>query len=110
MGTVIRLLGPDLGGQELLVPVDTTSITMGELKERMLLQWPAGMEKPVAAQLRIISKGMEPPNEKTLSELKVMEGETTAMHVVVRSQVPKAAESSAADLEKGSTRCSCIVS
>jgi len=92
--------------------LERTTITFGELKERALAQWPEGMDKPVAAQLRIISRGMEMSNEKVLADNKVAEGETTAMHVVVRAQVPKAAEASSADPEKGgfSNRCSCIVS
>jgi len=109
MPTQIRFLGPDLP-EGLILPIDSTSINIGELKERALSNWPAGKEIPQAAQLRIIFNGKEMANDKTLAESKVVENETTAMHMVIRSQVPKAAEASTADPDKGSNRCTCIIS
>lgn len=44
MPTQIRFLGPDLP-EGLILPIDSTSINIGELKERALSNWPAGVQE-----------------------------------------------------------------
>ena len=49
------------------------------------------MEVPLVGQLRIIHQGRFLEDNKALSEHKVVEGEQTAMHLIIKSEVAKPA-------------------
>jgi hypothetical protein len=49
----------------------------------------AGMEVPLVGQLRIIHQGRFLDDNKALSEHKVADGEQTAMHLIIKSEVSK---------------------
>jgi len=107
MPATIRLLGPDLGNSPLLVEVEPTD-TIEILKKHTLEKWPAGLDIPQAAQLRIIFQGRFMADHQGLKECKVVEGETTAMHLIIKSVTAKP-ESSAAAADDKAPKCSCVI-
>jgi len=105
-GAQVRLLGPDLPNP-LIVPV-APSDTVARLKEVALENWPKGMDVPLVGQLRIIHQGRFLEDNKALKEHKVAEGETTAMHLIIKSEVSKPAENAGSSDDKA-PKCSCIL-
>jgi len=106
MAAHVRLLGPDLP-TPLVVPV-AVSDSVGRLKEIALENWPSGMDVPLAGQLRIIHQGRFLEDIKALRDHKVAEGETTAMHLIIKSEVSKPAESASSSDDKA-PKCSCVI-
>lgn len=106
----VRLLGPDLGDENLIVEGLETSQTILDLKEKALKNWPAGKAVPLIGQIKIIHQGRFVTDEKQLKDCKCADGETTAMHLVIKAQVSKAAESTGSDADKAGSRCTCIIS
>ena len=51
----------------------------------------SGMDVPLVGQLRIIHQGRFLEDNKALSEHKVTDGEQTAMHLIIKSEVSKPA-------------------
>jgi len=106
MPAQVRLLGPDLGSPLVLeVNPDDTILA---LKTKALESWPSGMEVPLVGQLRIIYQGRFMNDSQSLKECKVAEGETTAMHLIIKSQSAKA-ESAPSGSDDKAPKCSCIV-
>jgi len=105
----VKLLGPDLA-TPVVVPVETT-MTVFNLKEKVLTMWPSGMEVPLVSQLRIIHQGRFLTDNQALKDCKVTDGETTAMHLIIKAKDAKPMDSGpGGDVEKASSRCTCLIS
>ena len=73
MPTQIRFLGPDLP-EGLILPIDSTSINIGELKERALSNWPAGVQED--AFLQSASPTLSPPCSPRAAPTSRRQGDT----------------------------------
>jgi len=102
----VRLLGPDLPNP-LVLPVQPTD-TISGLKEKALSNWPSGMEVPLLGQLKILHLGRFVNDTQLLKDCKVAEGETTAMHLIVKTQVSRPADAPSGSDDKV-PKCSCLV-
>ena len=63
---------------------------------------------PAINQIRILFQGRFLPEDKTLKDFKVSDGETTAMHLVVKQPDAKRADAPSASDDK-MPKCSCII-
>jgi len=106
MPATVKLLGPDLG-TPLLVEVEATD-TIAGLKDRALEKWPAGMDVPAGQQLRIIYQGRFMADNQSLKDCKVTDNETTAMHLIIKSQTAKP-ESAPSGTDDKAPKCSCVI-
>jgi len=69
------------------------------------------MDVPLIGQLRIIHQGKFQADNATLKDCKCAEGEQTAMHLIIKAQVAKAADGTGGDPDKQTvSRCTCIIS
>jgi len=107
MPAQVKLLGPDLGNP-LIVDVDPTD-TVASLKEAALRSWPSGLDPVLASQIRIIYQGRFLEDNKALKEVKVAEGEVTAMHLIIKS-VTAVADAAPSGSDDKAPKCSCVVS
>jgi len=105
-GCQVKLLGPDLDNP-LILAVEPSDTIVG-LKEKALANWPGTGDRPLVGQLKILHMGRFVNDTATLKECKVTEGETTAMHVIVKSQVAKPAETPSSSDDKA-PKCGCVV-
>jgi len=109
-GATVRLLGPDLPNALVL---DNLSVDLSvlELKQRALAQLPPSIvEQPLIGQLKIIHQGRFLPDDKPIKEYKCVDGEVTAMHLIIKAQASKPTEASGDAEKQGGTRCTCIIS
>eukprot|EP00326_Haptolina_ericina_P003609 CAMPEP_0181216072 /NCGR_PEP_ID=MMETSP1096-20121128/26372_1 /TAXON_ID=156174 ORGANISM="Chrysochromulina ericina, Strain CCMP281" /NCGR_SAMPLE_ID=MMETSP1096 /ASSEMBLY_ACC=CAM_ASM_000453 /LENGTH=85 /DNA_ID=CAMNT_0023308011 /DNA_START=374 /DNA_END=631 /DNA_ORIENTATION=- len=85
-------------------------MTMLQIREAILPQWPSGQTTPTLPQLRLIYHGKFLTDDKMLKDLpKVSAGETVAMHVHVKMLDAKAADAPSNSDDK-TPKCSCIIS
>ena len=73
-----------------------------------------GNEPPQLAQIKIIFQGKYLPDEKALRTVhqSVADGETTAMHLIVKQLITETKAASGAPGKSGEagTRCACVIS
>ena len=66
------------------------------------------MELPDAQQLRIIYQGRFMTDTQGLKECKVVDGDTTAMHLIIKTQTAKPEPASSSQDDKA-PKCSCVI-
>jgi len=107
MSATLRLLSPDLL-QPLTLAVEPT-MTIREVKESVLAQWPSGTPvTPTGPQIRIIHQGKFLTDDKKLSDCKVAAGETTAMHIALKTLDAKTSDAPREGDDK-TPKCSCVI-
>jgi len=105
--TTIRFIGPDLPA-DIKVTVEL-SWTISQLKDAALSQWPAGAcAPPTKEQLRVIHIGRFLTDEKHLKDFRLPEGDTTAMHLIIKAQDTAKPDAPSSGDEK-TPKCTCLI-
>mmetsp|Transcript_6405 Transcript_6405/g.20435 ORF Transcript_6405/g.20435 Transcript_6405/m.20435 type:complete len:134 (+) Transcript_6405:76-477(+) len=125
MGCTVKLVGPDMtAGMELTMALQDTICDLRKaVYDRLAAASapanesagasaaPAGaatapqQQHPKLEQLRVIYQGRFVSDDKPIKELKVEEGGTTCVHIVVRSLESKKPDPKSPCDDKNSTRC-----
>jgi len=103
----LKLLGPDVPS-DYVVTVEH-AFTIAQVKEVAKREWPAGgVPAPSLAELRVIHQGRFLQDDKCLKDYKVPDGETTAMHLIIKKQDTKAADAPSGADDK-TPKCNCVI-
>eukprot|EP00321_Phaeocystis_globosa_P001612 CAMPEP_0118817358 /NCGR_PEP_ID=MMETSP1162-20130426/5374_1 /TAXON_ID=33656 /ORGANISM="Phaeocystis Sp, Strain CCMP2710" /LENGTH=106 /DNA_ID=CAMNT_0006747457 /DNA_START=68 /DNA_END=388 /DNA_ORIENTATION=+ len=105
MSLTLKLLGPDVP-QDFNLTVDS-SLTVTQVKEKARSEWPDANTVPTGA-LRMIHSGKFLPDDKTLKDCRIPEGETTAMHLILKSADAKTSDAPSASDDK-TPKCNCVI-